>query len=179
MNAIRLALTIVFERPWAYLVALVSAAGMAALLLWSSGLLVHYRTGWELLASPPELATMGVLSALSGLLVPLQIAALSKARSAVGTAGGIAGTVAGILSLSCCAPLLIPALLSFIGFSGTALARFNANVSNLAVPLTLGSIVLMLSSIALVSHTITAACSFPKPSTSREPSRRLTSGPRP
>ena len=173
----RLALAIAFERPWAYLVALGSAVGMAALLLWSSGLLVHYRTGWELLASPPELATMGVLSALFGLLVPLQIAALGRARGAVGTAGGIAGTVTGILSLSCCAPLLIPTLLSFVGFSGTTLARFNAAVSGLAVPLTIGSIALMLASIALVSHTITAACKLPAPRTDREASPTLA--PRP
>jgi hypothetical protein len=68
-------------------VALGSAVGMAALLLWSSGLLVHYPSGWEVLATPPELATMGVFSALFGLLVPLQIAALTKARSAAGALG--------------------------------------------------------------------------------------------
>jgi hypothetical protein len=168
MTKFRLALAIAFERPWAYLVALVSTTGMAALLLWSSGLLVHYRTGWELLASPPELATMALLSALFGLLVPLQIAALSRARSAVSTAGGVAGTVTGILSLSCCAPLLIPTLLSFVGFSGTSLIRFNTTVSNLTVPLTFASIGLMLGSIALVSHTITAACKIPTPSTGRK-----------
>jgi hypothetical protein len=179
MSSFRLALAIAFERRRAYVVALGSAAGMAALLLWSSGLLVHSRRGWELLATPPELATMGVLSALFGLLVPLQIAAVSRARSAVGTAGGIAGTVAGILSLSCCAPLLIPALLSFVGFSGTTLARFNAAVSNLAVPLTFASIALMLGSIALVSHTIAAACKLPTPSTDRQPLEPTlqTSGP--
>ncbi len=142
---------------------------MAVLLLWSSGLLVHYRTGWELLASRSELATMGVLAALFGLLVPLQLAAVTRARSAIGTAGGLAGTVAGILSVSCCAPLLIPALLSFVGFSGTALVRFNAAVSDLAAPLTVASIVLMLGSIALVSHTITAACRVRGPNAAGEP----------
>jgi hypothetical protein len=167
MSRVALALAIAFERPWAYVVALGSAVGMAALLLWSSGLLVHYPSGWEVLATPPELATMGVLSALFGLLVPLQVAALTKARSAAGTVGGLAGAVTGILSLSCCAPLLIPALLSFVGFSGTALVRFNATVSQLAVPLTLGSIALMLGSIGLVSYTITGACKVPMASAGR------------
>jgi hypothetical protein len=161
MVDLRLAFVIAFERRWAYLVALLAMTGMAALLLWSSGLLVHYRTGWELLATPPELATMVLLAALFGLLVPLQIAALARARSAAGTVGGIAGTATGILSVSCCAPLLIPALLSFLGFSGTALARFNAAVSNFTTPLTFASIALMLGSIALVSHTLTAACKLP------------------
>src|SRR5437870_1469589 len=132
MGGFSLALAIAFERPWTYLVALGSAIAMAVLLLWSSGLLVHYPTGWELLASRSELVTMGVLAAMFGLLVPLQIAALSKARSATGTVGGLAGTLTGILSVSCCAPLLIPALLSFVGFSGTTLIRFNATVSGLA-----------------------------------------------
>jgi hypothetical protein len=172
MSRVRLALAIAFERRWAYGVALVAAGGMALLLLWSSGLLVHSRRGWELLASPPELATMGILAILFGLLVPLQIAAVTKARSAIGTVGGLAGTVAGVLSLSCCAPLLIPALLSFVGFSGTALIRFNAAVSNLAVPLTIASIALMLGSIALVSYTITAACKPPARRAGQAPSSR-------
>jgi hypothetical protein len=169
MSRLALALAIAFERPWAYVVALASATGMALLLLWSSGLLVHYPSGWEVLATPPELATMGVLSALFGLLVPLQIAALTRARSAAGTVGGVAGTVTGILSLSCCAPLLIPAVLSFVGFSGTALVHFNAAMSHLALPLTLGSIALMLGSIGLVSYTITAACKVPMASGGRGP----------
>src|SRR5437763_9778279 len=170
MSSVPLALAIAFERPRAYLLAVVSGAGMGVLLLWSSGLLVHYRTGWEVLASPSELATMGVLAALFGLLVPLQAAALARARSALGTVGGLAGTVAGILSVSCCAPLLIPALLCFVGFSGTALIRFNAAVSNLAAPLTLGSIALMLGSIGLVSHTITADCKVSVSGAGREAS---------
>lgn len=161
MGSIPLALAIAFERPWAYLAAVASAAGMVILLMWSSGLLAHYPSGWEVLATPPELATIGLLAALFGLLVPLQIAAHRRARGAVGTVGGIAGVVAGILSVSCCAPLLIPALLSFVGFSGTTLVRFNATVSGLATPLTLASVGLMLASVVLVSHTITAACKVP------------------
>lgn len=164
MGGMALALAIAFERPWAYLVALASAGGMVVLLLWSSGLLAHYPSGWELLATPGESATIGLLAALFGLLVPLQIAALRTARSAAGTVGGFAGIVTGILSVSCCAPLLIPAMLSFAGFSGTSLIRFNATVSGLATPLTLVSIGLMLASVFLVSHTITAACRVCLPS---------------
>src|SRR3954468_15506028 len=99
MNSISLALGIAFERPWAYLVAVVSGVGMALLLLLSSGLLVHYRTGWELLASSPARVSMRVLGCLFGLLVPLQTAALARARRAAGTAAGLAGTVTGILSV--------------------------------------------------------------------------------
>jgi hypothetical protein len=54
--------------------------------------------------------------------------------------------------------VLLPALLSFVGFSGTALLGFNASVRRLAGPLELASVVLMLVSIALVSRTLTTVC---------------------
>src|SRR5215216_5890517 len=54
----------------------------------------------------------------------------------------------------------LPAALSFIGFSGTALLGFNASVRSLAGPLTLASVALMLTSIVLVSRTITTACAI-------------------
>jgi len=160
-----LALAIAFARPWAYALAAVSVAGMALLLLWSSGLLVHYRTGWEVVASAQELLTVGVISLLFGLLMPLEVAAVTKVRSAVGAAAGAAGALTGILSVSCCAPLLIPSLLSFVGFSGTALVTFNLTVRDYMGPLALASIVLMVGSILLVARTVTAACAL-------QPSRR-------
>src|SRR5437588_600257 len=113
MGQVAQAVGIAFERPWAHVVAALGAAGMAVLLVWSAGLLAYYPTGWELFATPQELATMTALSALFGLLVPLQIAALSRAHSVARAVGGLAGAVAGIFGVSCCAPLLISALLSF------------------------------------------------------------------
>ena len=83
---------------------------------------------------------------------------MTKARSLVGVAGGLAGTVTGILSVSCCAPLLIPSLLSFIGFSGTALVMFNITVRDYLGPLAILSIVLMAVSSVLVARTVTAVC---------------------
>jgi hypothetical protein len=59
--------------------------------------------------------------------------------------------------------LLLPALLSFVGFSGTALLGFNASVRRLAGPLELASVVLLVVSMALVSRTLTAACGLPRP----------------
>src|SRR5689334_9186954 len=143
MSDIPLALAIGFARPWAYLLALGAAIGMALLLVWGSGLLAHYPTGWVVIADPEELATIAALSILFGILVPLEVAALTKARSVVGVAGGLAGTVTGILSVSCCAPLLIPTLLSFVGFTGTALVAFNITVRDYLGPLAILSLVLM------------------------------------
>ena len=135
---------------------------MLILLLWSGELLKHYPYGWEFHAAPEQMLSIGVLSALFGLLLPLEAAALAKARNAAGAAGGTAGSVFALLSVSCCAPFIIPALLSFVGFSGTALLSFNGTMRQLATPLTLVSILLLALSIAFVSRTVTAACRLGK-----------------
>jgi len=163
MADIRLALAIGFARPRAYLLALAAALGMALLLVWGSGLLAHYPTGWVVVADPEEMATIALLSVLFGVLVPLEVAALTKARSFVGVAGGLAGTVTGILSVSCCAPLLIPTVLSFVGFTGTALVTFNITVRDYLGQLAVLSLVLMAASIVLVSRTVTAVCKLRPP----------------
>jgi hypothetical protein len=158
---IRLALAIGFARPRAYLLAIVAALGLALLLVWGSGLLAHYPTGWVVIADPEEMATVAMLSILFGMLVPLELAALTRARDVVGVAGGLAGTVTGILSVSCCAPLLIPTVLSFVGFTGTALVTFNITVRDYLGPLAVLSLVLMATSIVLASRTVTAVCKRP------------------
>lgn len=163
MRVVALALAIGFARPWAYLLAAGAASAMALLLVWGSGLLAHYPTGWVVIADPVELATVAILSMLFGMLVPLEVAALTKARGVVGVAGGLAGTLTGILSVSCCAPLLIPTLLSFVGFSGTALVTFNITVRDYLGQLAVLSVVLMALSIALVARTITAVCKVSPP----------------
>ena len=95
MADIRLALAIGFARPWAYLLALGAALAMAVLLVWGSGLLAHYPTGWVVIADPQEMATLAILSLLFGVLVPLEVTAITKARTMVGVAGGLAGTLTG------------------------------------------------------------------------------------
>jgi len=163
---LKLSFALGFEERRAYVIALGSGAVMLALLAWNSGGLKYYsHTGWEYYAEPVDLAIMIVPSALFGLLVPLELAAILKARAGVGAASGLAGVVAAVASMSCCAPLLLPALLSFVGFSGTALLGFNVSVRKLAGPLELASVVLMMASIVLVSRTLTAVCQRPRPTT--------------
>jgi hypothetical protein len=135
---------------------------MLGLLTWSGGFVTYYpSSGWDFYASTQETATMVVLAVLFGMLLPLEVAAIGKARSAAGSAGGLLGTVFGILSMSCCAPLILPALLSFIGFSGMTLLQVNIAVHEWVTPLTLASIGFMLVAIALVSRTITEVCALP------------------
>jgi hypothetical protein len=156
---LRLALAIAFEHHRAYAIVVASSLGMLALLAWNSGGLRYYpHTGWEFYAEPVEFGSMLLLAALFGLLVPLEVAAIVRARTAVGAASGLVGTVAAVAGVSCCAPLLLPAVLSFVGFSGTALLGFNASIRRLAGPLEFASVVLLVVSIAFVSRTLTATC---------------------
>ena len=92
-----------------------------------------------------------------------QLHEAQRGRGMVAGYDGTAGTVTGILSVSCCAPLLIPTLLSFIGFSGTALVTFNIAVRDYLTPLAVLSIALMVVSILLVARTVTAVCKVPAP----------------
>ena len=93
VKTLRLALAIAFARRRAYGIALGSGVGMLALLVWNSGGLNYYpRTGWAFYAEPVELASMVALAALFGLLVPLQVAAIVRARAALGAASGLFGT---------------------------------------------------------------------------------------
>jgi hypothetical protein len=159
VNTLWLALEIAFERRRAFLIAPGSALCMVALLGWNSGGLRYYpRTGLEFYADPVEIASIVGLSSLFGVLVPLELAAIVKARVGFATATGASGMFAAIASMSCCAPMLLPAVLSFVGFSGTALLGFNASVRRFAGALELASVVFMVMSIALVSRTLTAAC---------------------
>jgi hypothetical protein len=159
---LRLAFAIAFYPRYAYVVGLLGALGMLGLLTWSGGFITYYpSSGLDFYASTQETATIVVLAVLFGMLVPLEVAAIAKARSAAGTAGGLLGTVFGVLSMSCCAPLILPALLSFVGFSGMTLLQVNITVHEWVTPLTIASIGFMLVAIALVSRTITAVCAIP------------------
>jgi len=158
---VQLALAIAFDRPRSYVLAAGAAVAMMGLLVWSGDFMQYFpETGWELDAGLSDRMTILSVGVLFGLLVPLEVAAISKARHAARAAGasGLLGPVFGILSMSCCAPLLAPALLSFVGFSGSTLLNVNTTLHELSTPLTLASLALLLLSIGLVSHTVAAAC---------------------
>jgi hypothetical protein len=162
LQTIRSAFAIAFNPRYAWPAALAGAVAMLALLAWSGGFVNYYpTTGWDFYASTQETVTILVLAVLFGLLLPLEVAAMTRARSAAGSAGGLLGTMFGVLSMSCCAPLILPALLSFVGFSGMALLQVNITVQEWTTPLTVASIACMLLAIGLVSRRITAACALP------------------
>ncbi len=150
---------LVYASPGAAAAAVALALGMAGLLAWSGRFFSYFPEGWYVDVTPARLVTALALALLFGLLVPMQVYALRKARGTAGSAAGTgAGLVLGMTSISCCTPLLAPALLAFAGFTGTSIAAFNVAAYRYATPLQLLAVVLMLAALLIVSHTITAAC---------------------
>jgi hypothetical protein len=64
----------------------------------------------------------------------------------------------GIATMSCCTPLLLPAALSFVGFSGTQLLFLNMTIRQYVLPLSIMSIGLLALSLLMVSRSVVAAC---------------------
>src|SRR5690348_7756061 len=100
MQTLALALAVALERPRSWLLAAASAAVMFLLLVWNGQMLQRYPdSGWEFHAEPSILLAVALLSALFGLLVPLEVAAISRARGAAGAAGSTVGTLFGLLGV--------------------------------------------------------------------------------
>jgi hypothetical protein len=166
-----------------YLWAALGTALLAAIGVGWAVRLVTYFPGsglfWDV--TPLQLVQVLILAGTLGLLVPMQVYVLRKGRqmqeprgagkprqdqSAEGTvprsiltvlSGGV-GTVLGVACLACCAPLLIPAVLAFLGTSGVAILSLTVFLTQWSGWLFLLSQGLGLLTLLLVAHNVTAAC---------------------
>jgi hypothetical protein len=59
----------------------------------------------------------------------------------------VLGVLIGTASMSCCAPVILPTLLSLVGFSGTAILSVNLTIHRFFVPLALLAALLLAYSI--------------------------------
>jgi len=154
------ALREVFGRP-AYTAAAVAVALLSAVLLaWSGQLVTVFPEGGIFVdAGALTLAGLGLAALLLGLTFPLHWYAWRRSRraAAAGSIGGL-GAVFSLGSLSCCAPLLIPGVLSLIGFSGTSLLALNLRLHQLRLPLTLLAIAFLLVSLWIGLRNVTLSC---------------------
>ena len=155
MTAFRL----VFRSPWNVLLALVAFAAMAAFYLWSSQVMVVRRHGVSFLFETQFVVAALIMAALFGPLVPLLVSAVRLSASSVSQAGGTAlGAVFGTVSMTCCAPVVLPALLSLLGFSGTAILRVNETVNRFWMPLAVIGIIFLSYSLVLVVQALNLEC---------------------
>ena len=60
--------------------------------------------------------------------------------------------------MSCCAPLLLPALLSLVEVSGTSLLSFNLRLHQFRLPLFGSALLLMTFSLSVAVRNVTRAC---------------------
>lgn len=159
MKSVLQAIHIVFYDKKNILIGFAAALFFGAVFVFSSGIVTFFTEGPFIEFNFLRIATLLALTLLSGLVVPMQWVALKNAKSSLdGSGTSVGGFFVGIATMSCCAPLLLPSLLSFIGFSGTQLLFFNITVRQYALPLSLFSVSLLAISLFTVSRSVVVVC---------------------
>jgi hypothetical protein len=153
---------LVFRDPFNLATAMVAALGCAALLGWAGQVVSRAAFGglyWDLQSS--RLAAIAAISLAFGVAVPLQLAALRQARAAArlrAGAGLAVASLSGIAAVSCCSPLILPAILGFLGATGTTVLDANLAAHRWFLPLSAGSVALLVLSSAIALRDLGRAC---------------------
>lgn len=159
MKTVMQAVAIVFCEGKNIVLAAVAGGMFAAIFVFASGMITFFPEGPFIEFQPLRIATLIALTLLAGFVVPMQWYAIGKARAGLkGSTSSLGGILIGIATMSCCTPLLLPAILAFVGFSGTQLLFFNITIRQYVLPLSLLSIGLLIVSLKMVSHSVVAAC---------------------
>lgn len=159
MSTVFQAMNIVFQDIKYIILGSVAALLFGAVFVFSSEMVTFFPEGPFIEFNPLRLTTLLALIILSGLVVPMQVFAIQKARAGLkNSSSGIGGLFVGIATMSCCTPLLLPALLSFIGFSGTQLLFLNITLRQYVLPLSILSVALLSISLFLISRSVVATC---------------------
>jgi len=153
------AFQVVYRRPSNVLMAATAFVTMAAFYLWSSQVLVISSHGIAIIVQLQFVAAGLIMALLFGLLVPLLVyAARLSAASRAQTGGTAAGALFGTASMTCCAPVLLPALLSLLGFSGATVLGFNEMLNRFWLPLATAGIILLIYSLVSISQSLNLVC---------------------
>lgn len=148
-------------RQRAYQLAAISgASGMAILLVGSSQIVTVFPQGGLFFdVDVLTLVSIALAAGLMGITLPLHWYAWRRSRVVAPASGlGVLGTLFSVGSLSCCAPLLLPGVLSLLGFSGSALLAFNVRLHQLRHPLTALAIAFLLVSLWIGLRNVTRSC---------------------
>jgi hypothetical protein len=155
--------------------------------------LVSYFPGSGLFldVTPLRLVQVLTLAGSLALFIPMQVYVLRKGKRSTtimprdlkmheereassrlgsfvpGLSGGL-GAVLGIACLTCCAPLLLPALLALLGASGSLILTLNTHLVQWSGLLFLGSLLFCGVTLLLLAHNVTAACALPQASGRKE-----------
>lgn len=153
------ALRLVYRSPWNVLLAVVAFASMALFYLWSSQVLVIGSHGVSVFLETQFVAAALILALLFGLVVPLIVHAARLAAASTSQTGGTAvGAILGTLSMTCCAPVILPAILSLVGFSGTTILRLNQTMNRFWMVLAVAGIIFLSYSLVSVVQSLNLEC---------------------
>lgn len=152
-------LRLVFRSPWNVPLGSTAFVTMAVFYLWSRQVLIMSRQGIAVLVQT-RFVVAGLIMALScGLVVPvLAYAARVAAASSTQTGGTSLGAVPGTMFMACCAPVIMPVLLSLLQFSGTATLGLNETLNRFWLPLAIVGAVLLIYSLVSVVRSFELVC---------------------
>jgi hypothetical protein len=130
--------------------------------LWSAQVLIISGSGPAVLVEPEVIGAAVLLAVLFAVSLPLQVYALRLALTGLHQTGGtVLGLLVGGVSMSCCTPVLLPAVLSLIGFSGTSILSVNLTVHRYFVPLALLGAILLSYSVTSTAASLAGTCAVP------------------
>ena len=162
MSGAGTAARLVFRDPFNLALGLVAALGCAVLLCWSGQIVTRAPLGglyWDL--DSGRLAAIAAISLAFGVAVPLQLAAVRQARAATRVragAGFALASLSGIAAVSCCSPLVLPTVLSFLGATGTTILGANLAAHRWFLPLSAISVALLMLTSALALRDLGRSC---------------------
>lgn len=150
----------VYRQRTYQLAAVIGAVAMAILLVWSSQTVTVFPEGGLFLdVDVVTLVSIALAASLMGITLPLHWFAWRRTRVVAPATGlGLVGTLFSVGSVSCCAPLLLPGVLSLLGFSGSTLLAFNVRLHQLRVSLTALAIAFLLVSLWIGLRNVTRSC---------------------
>lgn len=144
-----------------FLIALVAAL----LLAWSGQVATVFPEGglyWN--ADVWTLLGLAATAILLGVTVPMHWFAWRRSALTAGGQGiGALGLLFSVGSMSCCAPLLLPGLLSLLGFSGTTLLALNLRVHQVRLPLTAVALLFLGLSLWMAINNVSRSCALAGP----------------
>lgn len=155
------ALRLVYGEAISWAIAALTGIGMTILLLWSSQVLTVEAGRVHVFVQLGFMAAALLIAALCAILAPMQVYAVRLAAATTRQTGGtVLGAVIGTASMSCCAPIILPSLLSLLGFSGATILSFNLVVERYWLPLATASVILLLYSLMSVARALEVRCTL-------------------
>ena len=154
-----------YRDPFEIAVGVVAGAAATVLFAWSGERVSSSPVGgvfWDL--RPDRVAAVAALAVAFATVAPLQLDAVRRARASSRgrRLAGLAGsTVPGVAALSCCSPMLVPAVLSALGTSGSTIVTVNVATQRLFVPLAGVSLLLMTAAGVTALKSLQTSCAVP------------------